>query len=82
MALTRIFSVEDGSKMGLQGMINYMMEECDFDTADVEDCKCHRRFWKRIPRRLARSISALENDHEDIIRFEDDKLFDGKGNHD
>ena len=27
-----IFSPEDGRKMGLQGMINGMMEECDFST--------------------------------------------------
>ncbi|WP_210470214.1 fused isobutyryl-CoA mutase/GTPase IcmF [Sporosarcina sp. 6E9] len=32
-----IFSPEDGRKMGLQGMINRMMEECDFETAN--DCK-------------------------------------------
>lgn len=31
-----IFSPEDGRKMGLQGMINRMMEECDFLT-EVED---------------------------------------------
>ncbi|MDZ7681115.1 MAG: cobalamin-dependent protein [Fodinibius sp.] len=34
--VSRIFSVEDGSEMGLQGMINYMLEKCDFDTANVE----------------------------------------------
>lgn len=31
-----VFSPEDGRKMGLQGMINRMMEECDFLT-EVED---------------------------------------------
>ena len=31
-----IFSPEDGRKLGLQGMINRMMEECDFETAT--DC--------------------------------------------
>src|SRR5690606_8803083 len=31
-----IFSPEDGRKMGLQGMINRMVEECDFLT-EVED---------------------------------------------
>lgn len=77
--VARIFSVEDGSKMGLQGMINFMLEQCDFDTADIEDIDA-----KKIPERdtktLARCISALENGHEEIIRFEDDKLFDKKGN--
>ncbi|MGK7369432.1 MAG: cobalamin-dependent protein, partial [Candidatus Halalkalibacterium sp. M3_1C_030] len=76
--VTRIFSVEDGSKMGLQGMINHMLEKCDFDTADIEDVDA-----KKIPERdtktLARCISALENDHEEIIRFDDEKLYDGNG---
>ncbi len=77
--VNRIFSVEDGSKMGLQGMINYMLEKCDFDTSELEKIDA-----KKIPERdtktLARCISALENDHEEIIKFDDEKLFDGKGN--
>ncbi len=28
--VTRIFSPEDGRKMGLQGMVNFMLEQCDF----------------------------------------------------
>ncbi|MFD3446709.1 fused isobutyryl-CoA mutase/GTPase IcmF [Microbacteriaceae bacterium 4G12] len=31
--ITKIFSPEDGRKLGLQGMINQMLEECDFPTA-------------------------------------------------
>lgn len=30
--IARIFSPEDGRKFGLQGMINIMLEECDFST--------------------------------------------------
>ncbi|WP_066176094.1 fused isobutyryl-CoA mutase/GTPase IcmF [Bacillus marinisedimentorum] len=30
--ISRIFSPEDGREMGLQGMINLMVEECDFPT--------------------------------------------------
>lgn len=30
--IAKIFSPEDGRKMGLQGMINYMLKECDFST--------------------------------------------------
>ncbi len=30
--IARIFSPEDGRQLGLQGMINVMMEECDFPT--------------------------------------------------
>jgi len=77
--VTRIFSVDDGSKMGLQGMINYMMKECDFDTADVEEVNA-QKILEKDTITLARSISALENKHDEIIRFEDDNIFDGKGN--
>jgi len=37
--ITRIFSPEDGRKYGLQGMINIMLEECDFPTVthDLEE---------------------------------------------
>ncbi|MDQ0269289.1 fused isobutyryl-CoA mutase/GTPase IcmF [Cytobacillus purgationiresistens] len=37
--IARIFSPEDGRKNGLQGMINQMLEECDFPTftREVED---------------------------------------------
>ncbi|MDZ7659156.1 methylmalonyl-CoA mutase family protein [Fodinibius sp.] len=75
----RIFSVEDGSEMGLQGMINYMLEKCDFDTAEIEEVDA-QDITERDTITIARCISALENNHEDIITFKDDKLFDGKGN--
>jgi len=29
--VAKIFSPEDGRRMGLQGMINYMLEQCDYD---------------------------------------------------
>ncbi|MFD1708715.1 fused isobutyryl-CoA mutase/GTPase IcmF [Siminovitchia sediminis] len=32
--VARIFSPEDGRKLGLQGMINLMLQECDFSTVD------------------------------------------------
>lgn len=75
----RIFSVDDGSEMGLQGMINYMMEQCDFDTADVEEVNA-QKIIRRDTKTLARCISAVENGHEEVIRFENQQLFDGKGN--
>ena len=75
----RIFSVEDGSEMGLQGMINYMLEKCDFDTAEIEEVNA-QNITSRDTITIARCISALENNHEDVISFKDDKLFDGKGN--
>ena len=75
----RIFSVEDGSEMGLQGMINYMLKQCDFDTAKIEEVNA-QDITKRDTITIARCISALENKHDDIISFKDNELFDGKGN--
>lgn len=75
----RIFSVEDGSKMGLQGMINYMLEACDFDTAEVKKINANK-ILERDTITLARCISAIENNHPEIMKFEDGKLWDGKGN--
>jgi methylmalonyl-CoA mutase len=33
--ICKIYSPDDGRTMGLQGMINHMMQECDFLTSDV-----------------------------------------------
>lgn len=35
--VTRIFSPEDGMTLGLQGMINVMLSECDFDPSAISD---------------------------------------------
>src|SRR5690349_14808698 len=46
--VARIYSPEDGQKMGLQGMINDMLARCDFDPA------------QKTPKTLAQVITALE----------------------
>src|SRR5712672_574772 len=46
--VARIYSPEDGQRMGLQGMINDMLARCDFDPATTE------------PKTLAQTITALE----------------------
>ena len=56
----RVYSPEDGQKMGLQGMINDMVQRCDEDLGknaprDLEAVKAGNR------RELARLITALEN---------------------
>jgi methylmalonyl-CoA mutase len=33
--IARIYSPDDGRAMGLQGMINDLLEKCDFPTVDV-----------------------------------------------
>src|SRR6056297_628671 len=74
--VTRIFSVEDGSKMGLQGMINFMMEECDYDTNETRTAD-PSKISKKNHVEIARSISALENGNKDILTFDDDILKSG-----
>ena len=44
----RIYSPEDGQRMGLQGMINDMLARCDFDSS------------LKAPKTLAQTITALE----------------------
>src|SRR6201988_2141168 len=46
--VARIYSPEDGQRMGLQGMINDMLARCDFNPAQSE------------PKTLAQIITALE----------------------
>jgi len=77
--VTRIFSVEDGSKMGLQGMINFMLKECDYDPVSIA-----KPDYKKVARKdtiaLARSLTAIENEKEDVLSYKEGKLLDGKGN--
>lgn len=58
--IARIFSPEDGRVLGLQGMINVMMEECDFPTVqEITD------ELERLPngdvQAIARLITVCEN---------------------
>lgn len=76
--VSRIFSVEDGRTMGLQGMINHMLEKCDYDTAGLEKMDV-RNILQKDSKTIGRCISAIENNHEEIISFEDNMLFDGQG---
>ena len=71
--IKRIFSVEDGSKMGLQGMINYMMECCDFDPNELKKAD-PASINKDNHNEIARSISALENGNKNILSYSDESL--------
>ena len=67
--VTRIYSPEDGQRMGLQGMINDMIERCDVDLAqhaphDLGAVKAGDR------RALARLITALELEAAGRLRDE------------
>jgi methylmalonyl-CoA mutase len=67
--ICRIFSPEDGRRMGLQGMINYKLEHCDFTpprqiTRDLE------MLPQRDPQAVARLITAAEH----AVRKDDAEL--------
>ncbi len=67
--ITRIYSPDDGRKMGLQGMINDLVKKSDFPVGEklpytIKDLKAGKRNV------IARFISAIENFidiHKDII---------------
>ncbi len=56
----RIYSPEDGQKMGLQGMINDMLARCDFDTAQYapKDLEAVKKGDRRALSQLITSIEA------------------------
>jgi len=63
--ITRIYSPDDGRKMGLQGMINDMIEKCDFNVADLNIPKIEKIKDKDV-NAIARYISLAENKPEEF----------------
>ena len=67
--VTRIYTPEDGQKMGLQGMINDMLERCDVDLSQSAAKDGGIDAVKKGDRRaLARLITVLENGKPDSLR--------------
>ena len=67
--ITSIYSPDDGRSMGLQGMINDMIEKCDFPTGEVVDFSV-ADLTEKNSMKLAKAISAAENfseKHTDFI---------------
>jgi len=69
--ITRIYSPDDGMKMGLQGMINDLMEKSDFPTGKDIQVKVDDIFAKDYVA-ISRLISAAENYREDITPLLDE----------
>ncbi len=71
--ITRIFSPDDGREMGLQGMINEVLRQCDFAVGGVPTkadlAPVTAGLAGRDPRSLGRLISLAENhpDHGDVV---------------
>jgi isobutyryl-CoA mutase len=61
--ITRIYSPDDGRAMGLQGMIDDLLQQCDFPTGNQLNGEAGH-LNERDVKSIARLISAAENYHE------------------
>ena len=66
--ITRIYAPDDGRAMGLQGMINDMLEKCDFPTGNNLNGEAKHLKDKDI-KSIARLISSAENFPEEFAKF-------------
>ncbi len=58
--ITRIYSPDDGRSMGLQGMINDVLKQCDFPVGVTLNGEL-KKISTQEPSAIARLISAVEN---------------------
>jgi methylmalonyl-CoA mutase len=66
--ITRIYSPDDGRKMGLQGMINNMLEQTDYITAVSVNGELKKIPHKEV-KSIATAITVAENDPEAAQAF-------------
>jgi methylmalonyl-CoA mutase len=68
--ITRIYSPDDGRHMGLQGMINDVLEQCDYPIGELLNGAL-KGLDKQDSKGIARVISAVENapeTHQETIK--------------
>jgi len=58
--ITRIYHPDDGRKLGLQGMINDLVQQCDFPTGEFLNGEVKKLAGKEV-KAIATLISAAEN---------------------
>ncbi|GAB2535408.1 methylmalonyl-CoA mutase family protein [Rufibacter soli] len=71
--IARIYSPDDGRAMGLQGMINDMLQKCDFPTGQNLNGEVKHLKEKDI-KSIARLISAAENFPEEYAKVKEQLL--------
>ncbi|MCH8534079.1 MAG: methylmalonyl-CoA mutase family protein [Flavobacteriaceae bacterium] len=65
--ITRIYSPDDGREMGLQGMINDLVQKSDFPTPKLKEAnKTAEKLKQKEVNTIARLISLAENRHEEF----------------
>ncbi|MFM6976559.1 MAG: cobalamin-dependent protein, partial [Sphingobacteriaceae bacterium] len=77
--IANIYSPDDGRKMGLQGMINDMLEQCDFATRTHLNGEIKGIAKKEVPA-IAAAITVAENlpEKAEVFLAEVKKLISGK----
>ena len=67
--ITRIYSPDDGREMGLQGMINHLLQSCDFSTCEPPVDSLMAEVKTKNAQVLGRLISIAENypDYRDTL---------------
>ena len=70
--ITRIYSPDDGRKMGLQGMINDVLKNCDYPTGTNLNGQT-RKLEDKNPVDIAQVISAIENYPDDHSEWLEDR---------
>ncbi|AKT41205.1 methylmalonyl-CoA mutase family protein [Chondromyces crocatus] len=70
--VARIYSPDDGRAMGLQGMIDHLLTECDFEKRSPDFASLLPRLPERDPATIASLITIAENFPEagDVLRKE------------
>lgn len=78
--ITRIYSPDDGRELGLQGMINDMVEKADFPTGDLvlpDGKDVYQSLADKDVTTISRLISLAENREEDFLKvFDFEKVAD------
>jgi methylmalonyl-CoA mutase len=66
--VTRIYAPDDGRSMGLQGMINDLVKQCDVAVPAFAKAKLNGELLVNHVPTIARLISLAENRHEDFVK--------------
>ncbi|PQJ32724.1 methylmalonyl-CoA mutase [Nonlabens arenilitoris] len=64
--ITRIYSPDDGREMGLQGMINDLVKQCDVPVPAFAKAELNGELLENHVPTIARLISLAENRHDDF----------------
>jgi len=70
--IARIYSPDDGRRMGLQGMINDMLQQCDFQTVAKLNGEL-KHLPEKDPKAIASLITLAENQPEQFAKADDIK---------